>query len=399
MDVGSALEALDTLLAADVVRPTETPRRFRFRHPIVRRALYETARPGWRMAAHQRLAALLAERHAPLDQQARHVQRSARTGDEPAIELLTRAGKQYAPVAPSAAADWFAAALRLVADGDPARLGILPSYARALASAGRLGQAREALEQVHAALPPELARYRAQAVSYLAGLDNLIGDDDRAGERIRAALDELGTRDAHGAIELRTAMAGDCLMRGDYGAMARWAAEALAAAREDGDHMLLASAAVKTSLAAYHHSRMPEAVDCIQEALAALAGADLSDEREYVTTLAWLGWSQYFVERYEDALETTSRGQARARERRIGIPLVPLLSGQALALCALGRVREALVVAEEAVEAAEETRGARWMAWAASLWALRLSGRADEVVEQGERQLATLGPHRASAMC
>ena len=338
----SALEALDTLLAVDVVRPTETPRRFRFRHPIVRRALYETARPGWRMAAHQRVAVLLAERQAPLDQQARHVQRSARAGDGAAIELLTRAGKQYAPVAPSAAADWYAAALRLVADGDPARLGILPNYARALASAGRLPQAREVLEQVHAALPPELARYRAQAVSYLAGLDNLIGDDDRAGERIRAALDELGTRDVRGAIELRTAMSGDCLMRGDYGAMARWAAEALAAARAEGDPMLLASAAVKTSLAAYHHSRMPEAVECIQEALAALAGGDTSDEREYVTTLAWLGWSQYFVERYEDALDDDQPRPgpgAGAADRGPARP--PALGSGALAVRARARQRRA----------------------------------------------------------
>jgi predicted ATPase len=39
-----AVDALDELLRLDFVRPTEVPRRFRFRHPLVRRAVYEAAR-------------------------------------------------------------------------------------------------------------------------------------------------------------------------------------------------------------------------------------------------------------------------------------------------------------------------------------------------------------------
>jgi len=38
-----ALTALDAVVAADLVRPTEEPWRFAFRHPLVRRAVYETA--------------------------------------------------------------------------------------------------------------------------------------------------------------------------------------------------------------------------------------------------------------------------------------------------------------------------------------------------------------------
>ena len=79
------LDALDELLVADLIRPTIAPRRFRFRHPIVRRAVYDRMARGRRQDVHRRSAAVLAMTGAPLAARAYHLERSAPLGDEQAI--------------------------------------------------------------------------------------------------------------------------------------------------------------------------------------------------------------------------------------------------------------------------------------------------------------------------
>ena len=79
-DGTSALEAVDELLRLDLIRETDVPRRFRFRHPLVRRAVYESAPGGWRLGAHERCADALAARGVGPEERAHHVERAGRQG-------------------------------------------------------------------------------------------------------------------------------------------------------------------------------------------------------------------------------------------------------------------------------------------------------------------------------
>src|SRR3954471_9985652 len=92
----AALAALDELVAEDLLSPTGVARRYRFRHPLVRRAIYESAGEGWRLTAHARAAAELEARGGSLAARAHHLERCAPAGDEAAIGLLVAAGQEAA---------------------------------------------------------------------------------------------------------------------------------------------------------------------------------------------------------------------------------------------------------------------------------------------------------------
>ena len=85
------LGALDELIARDLVRTTPVPRQFVFRHPLVRRAVYEKARraggsrPTLAQPTHS-------PRGAPAAERAHHVEQYAGQGNEEAISLLLEAG-------------------------------------------------------------------------------------------------------------------------------------------------------------------------------------------------------------------------------------------------------------------------------------------------------------------
>ena len=108
-----ALAALNEMALRDIVRPGAAGR-LRFRHPLVRRAIYDRAAVGWRLGAHARIAAHLAEVAAPAALRAHHVERSASFGDQAAVATLLEAAREVAAHAPATAAHWLEAALAIM---------------------------------------------------------------------------------------------------------------------------------------------------------------------------------------------------------------------------------------------------------------------------------------------
>ena len=76
----AALRALDELLAGALVRPAGAPRRFAFRHPVVRHAVYVATPGGWRLGAHARAAARARAPRRRAVQRAHHVEHAADAG-------------------------------------------------------------------------------------------------------------------------------------------------------------------------------------------------------------------------------------------------------------------------------------------------------------------------------
>src|SRR4051812_13114238 len=143
----AVLDAFDELLRLDLVRPTDVPRRFRFRHPLVRRAVYEATPGGRRLGAHERCADYLLARGAPAPARAHHVELAARHGDPVAVATLREAGEAAAETAPASAAHWFDAALRVLAEDAAVgeRVELLLARSSALAAAGRFDESHATL--------------------------------------------------------------------------------------------------------------------------------------------------------------------------------------------------------------------------------------------------------------
>jgi len=81
VDDDAVLASLDEMSAHDIVRPTGWCGRFQFRHPLIRVVAYGLTAPGWRLAAHARIAAHLASIGAPAANQASHSHSAASPSD------------------------------------------------------------------------------------------------------------------------------------------------------------------------------------------------------------------------------------------------------------------------------------------------------------------------------
>jgi DNA-binding CsgD family transcriptional regulator len=335
LSVTSALASIDELLEADIIRVTATPRRFRFRHPIVRRAVYDEMRPGWRLGAHARAASALIAARAPASACAHHIERSALAGDERAIAMLIEAARGTGLRAPLTAGRWLLAALRLLpADADPERrLGLLAEAATALISGGAYDEALAALQEALALVPTGQAPSRADMIARLAYVKRRSGRPFDSLPLLENALESLGGIDSPASVGVRLELALHRFWHGEFARMAELTGPLLAEARQQGDLAMITLAAALSSLAVAERS-VSDAAAALAEACASFAalGDEQLAERIYVSF--YLGLADLRLERADDAFAHANRGIDVAQMTGQGVTLTnwPAIATQALVM-------------------------------------------------------------------
>ena len=354
MAEASTMDAVDELLQLDLIRQTDVPRRFRFRHPLVRRAVYETAPAGWRIGAHQRCAEALAARGASVVALAHHVERSGRDGDLGAVAVLREAGEATARLAPDSAARWFGGALRLLPGTAPSedRIELLLARADAFAAAGRFANGHEALLEAMAIVPERSSTRRTTLTTACARVERYLGRYEQANSRLVGALRLLPEPPSVESVELRIELTLNEFYRSRYEAMRDWAARGMSAARALGDAFLVTAAAVMCAFADAM-SGSTEVARSRRDEAAALVD-DLSDDELSIRpdVAGWLAIAEVYLDLYAEADLHAGRALRLARTYVRGDPLHRLYPVLPRIWYVRGKLAEATELLDGAIEAA-----------------------------------------------
>jgi ATP/maltotriose-dependent transcriptional regulator MalT len=401
IEPAQTLDALDRLLSVDLLRSGSSPVEFRFRHPIVRAAVYEHASPAWRLSSHARAATKLGELGLPVTLRAHHIERSAQLGDREAVALLSEAGHAVAPRAPATAASWFAAALRLLpADAELGeRLGLLAPLARSLGAAGQLEASSNALAEVLELLPPALGLLRSQTIAFLALVQRLLGRHGTARATLEAALHDLPDRRSPEAVSLEVELAADALLVGEWERAREWAQQALTLARDLDHPGVRAAAAALVALSAYQDGEVQEARGRAAEAAGIID--ELGDDAVagHLDVCFSVGAAEMLLEEYDRSGCHLERCIAVSRQTGQGHMLGPAMIDLGILRIWQGRLAEAAAVAEEALELAYLVHSQQLLEWAQTVacWVALKRGDLPAALAAGEEALRVgRGVHRGA---
>jgi DNA-binding NarL/FixJ family response regulator len=315
MSEAAAMDAIDESLRLDLVRDTDVPRRFRFRHPLIRRAVYEATAGGWRLGAHERCAKALAARGATTAARAHHVERSARDGDLAAVAILREAGEAVARLAPASAADWFAGALRLLPQTTPAqeRVELLLARAGPLAATGHFAESHEALLEGLAIVPDEPVALRTRLTIACARMEHGLGQYERAHARLVSALDGVPEPVSGESVALLIELALNEFYRAQYRSMRDWADRAVSAAQALGDAPLMAAALAMPALADAMAGAGERARSERAEAAALVDSLSDDELSRRLDAAVWLAAAELYLDLYADADAHAGRALTLAR--------------------------------------------------------------------------------------
>jgi ATP/maltotriose-dependent transcriptional regulator MalT len=349
----AGMHAVDELLVLDLIRATDVPRRFRFRHPLVRRAVYEATPGGWRLEAHERCAEALAARGASAAARAHHIERSARQGDLAAVAVLREAGEATARLAPESAARWFGGALRLLPQTARAedRVELLLARSWALAAAGRFTDSHQAALEAAPLVQGQPSALNTTVATTCASVERFLGRYEHAHARLVRALHLLPEPASVERAELLIELTLNEFYRSRYEAMRDWAAPAVSAAKEAGDAALIAAAAVMPAFA--DAMTGPTQTARTRHAQAAALVDELSDDELSLRPDAagWLAIAEVYLDLYAEADAHASRALGLARASGQGDPLHRLYPVLPRVWYVRGKLAEAAELLDGAIEA------------------------------------------------
>jgi ATP/maltotriose-dependent transcriptional regulator MalT len=300
------------------------------------------------------------------------------------------AARMAAPQAPSTAAHWLSAALRLMPTEHETRLALLLELASAQAVSGQITEGRDSAREVLRLLPADDHERRARAARICAMMERHLGRPHQGRTVLLDELRRLPDPRSAVALPLRLRLVADSLMRSDF----RAAQAVLDLMPDDGPgwepSLPLAIAAMRP-LPALAAGRIADGIRFVERADKLMTETADEHVAESIDTVAWLCWTETIMGRHRTALAHLERAVEVAHATGQSYIVPNLQAGQARALKALGRLEEAAVVAEEAAEVARLLVSGQHLVFALIQQSLvaNLSGEGAAALRLADEALAT----------
>jgi DNA-binding NarL/FixJ family response regulator len=347
--------ALGELVGHDLIRPGPHGPMLVFRHPLVRRAVYDNVGPARRVGVHRRALALLTLHGSSAVERSRHIEHCVSTYSPDHVGVLCQAGQESMSTSPLTAAHWFQVALRLLPRAEEfaqQRFELGYRLARALVLGGRFAASRDLLHELLDTRAADAAADRSAAVVLCGHAEQRLGRYPEAIALLRAEVARLGETSSPERVGLCLELGLTALLANDYAAARADITWARAAAHGAGDRLGEATALAFSAFGEVcvgHTAVARQAADAASRLVDGLPDSALSGERE---ALCMLGWAEMLLERFADAERHLARGHAIIRRTGQSHGLPHVLLGQSLVSMFTGRMAAALDFAQQAEDAA-----------------------------------------------
>ena len=364
----------------------------RFRHDLIRDAIYEDLPLTVRRGLHREAGQRLAQTAAPSLQVAEQLARGARKGGAEAIGWLTKAAREATATSPEVAAGLLERAIGLMSPADPGRDRLLAERASSLLVTGRLADAETACRSL-------LDRDHDPAAEGPARI--CLGRALLAGGRPHDALQELeraGESPALSGAERASALGWASIARtwlGDLDGSAAVADQARSAAAAAGDHITTSIAGNSSALVSLLRGQIGKALEIIDDAVRL---ADQSPGRQGYRFPLHVARGSILVEldELEEARSAFDADRRISEELGVRWHLPAYLNARGAERFIAGEWDDAIAELEASAGLAEETGSTYTLAYALALLSL-ISLHRNDLSRAAEAASAAVGQLEAGA--